>query len=153
MNFDKFHLFIEYLRANGFVLFRLLWDFTSILKAFTVPLLLHFDSCSAETIIWLSKQMNTLSYQSRCFVKQRWSPVSVKLHGNGFKTGLQHKCSAWAFPDLEQPFCRAHANISLWSLNAFLVLMRESLLCSLSETATHRSTKVTVIQKLHKKGS
>ena len=40
-------------------------DFTSILKAITVLALLHFDGCPAEAIIiWLVKQMNTLSNQS-----------------------------------------------------------------------------------------
>ena len=40
-------------------------DFTSILKAITVLFLLHFDSCPAEAIIvWLTKQINTLSNQS-----------------------------------------------------------------------------------------
>ena len=42
-----------------------LWGFTSILKAITVLFLLHLDSCPAEAmIIWLTKQMNTLSNQS-----------------------------------------------------------------------------------------
>ena len=41
-----------------------LWDFTSILKAITVLFLLQFDSYPAEAIIiWLTKQMNTLSNQ------------------------------------------------------------------------------------------
>ena len=41
-----------------------LWDFTSILKAITSLLLLLFDICPAEAIIiWLTKQMNTLSNQ------------------------------------------------------------------------------------------
>ena len=71
VNFDKFFIFfVEYLRANDFVPFRLLWHFTSILKAITILLLLHFDSCPAEAgIIWFTKQMNTLSYQPCCFVK------------------------------------------------------------------------------------
>ena len=38
---------------------------TSILNAMTVFLLIHFDSCPAETImIWLTKQMNTSRFQS-----------------------------------------------------------------------------------------
>ena len=42
-----------------------LCDFTSILKAITVLFLLPFDSWSAEAImIWLTKQVNTLSNQS-----------------------------------------------------------------------------------------
>ena len=42
--------------------YRFLWDFTSILKAIAVLLLLHFDSCSAKAImIWLTNQMKTLS--------------------------------------------------------------------------------------------
>ena len=74
-----------------------LWDFTSLLKEIAILFLLHFDSCPAEAIIiWLTKQMNTLSNQSfRCvFVRifgqkkvesflgkcQRWSPVLINLH-------------------------------------------------------------------------
>ena len=41
-----------------------LWAFTSILKAITVLLLLHFDSCPAEAMILFTKQMNNLSNQS-----------------------------------------------------------------------------------------
>ena len=39
--------------------------FTSILKTITVLFLTHFNICPAEAImIWLTKQMNTLSNQS-----------------------------------------------------------------------------------------
>ena len=45
--------------------YKLLWDFTLILKTITVLFLLHFDSCRTEAIIiWLTKQIITLSYQS-----------------------------------------------------------------------------------------
>ena len=66
MNFDKFFIsFTEYLRTNSFVIFSLSLDFTSILKAVAVLLLLHFDSCLAEAIIiCLTKQMNTFFNQS-----------------------------------------------------------------------------------------
>ena len=62
VKFIKFFMFfIEYLWANGFVPFRFLWNFTSILKTIKVLLLLHFGSCPVEAImIWLTKQMNTL---------------------------------------------------------------------------------------------
>ena len=75
---------------------------TSILNAMTVFLLIHFDSCPAETImIWLTKQMNTSRFQQSfrgVFVKlfsrkksqQRWIPILIKLQSNVSKTGLQH---------------------------------------------------------------
>ena len=45
--------------------YKLLWDFILILKTITVLFLLHFDSCRTEAIIiWLTKQIITLSYQS-----------------------------------------------------------------------------------------
>ena len=66
VTFDKFLIFFkENLRGNAFVPFRLFWDFTSILKAITVFLLLHFDSYLAEVImICLTKQMNIVSSHS-----------------------------------------------------------------------------------------
>ena len=62
VNFDKcFIFFVEYIRANGFVPFMFLWDFTSILKAIKVLFLVHFDSCPVDAVmIWLAKQMNIL---------------------------------------------------------------------------------------------
>ena len=106
-----------------------LWDFTGILKAITVFLLLHFDSCLVEAImIWLTKQMNALSNQSfrGVFVKlfgqkkvgsflgkcQQWSPVVIKLQDNVSKTGLRHWFFPRIFPILELLFCRAHVSIS-----------------------------------------
>ena len=45
--------------------YKLLWDFTRILKTITVLFLLHVDSCCTEAIIiWLTEQIITLSYQS-----------------------------------------------------------------------------------------
>ena len=101
-----------------------LWEFTSILKAITVLFVLHFDSYPAEAImIWLTKQMNTLSNQSfrGVFVKlsgeknvgtllencQRWIPVLIKLQDNVSKTGFRNRLFPRAFPILEQPFRRA----------------------------------------------
>ena len=50
-------------------------DFTSMLKAITILFLLHFHSFPAEALmIWLTKQMNTLS-------KQSLRGVFVKLFG------------------------------------------------------------------------
>ena len=147
--------------------YRFLWDFTSILKAIAVLLLLHFDSCSAKAImIWLTNQMKTLSNKSlsgvlwivwpkkvRTFLRkcQRWRSVSVKLQGKVFKTGLRQGSSLWVFPILEKPFCRAHASISFRPLDYFLVFNREALLFSLSELATHRSPKQQLIRNFSEK--
>ena len=65
-----------------------------------------------------------------------WNPVLIKLQGNDSNTGLQYRCSLWAFPVL------------LWSLYAFVVFNREALLCSLSEPATHRSTKEQLLRNV-----
>ena len=145
-----------------------LWDFISILKAIIVLFLLHFDSCPAETIIiWLTKQMNTLSnkFFRVAFVKlfgqkkvasflgkwQRWNPDFKKLHDNVSKTGLRHRLFSGIFPILEQPLCRAHVSIPSWSFDTFLVFKREALLCSLLELATHKSTKEQLLRNVPEK--
>ena len=148
--------------------YKLLWYFTSIVKAITVLFLLPFDSCPDEAImIWLTKQMSTfISVVRRCFCEivwpkrvdssreesQRWSPVLIKLQGSVSKARLQHRLFPGIFPILEQPFCRAHVSISSWSLNAFLVFNREALLCSLLDLATHKRTKEQLPRKVREKG-
>ena len=68
-----------------------LWNFTSILKAITALFLLHFDIYFAEAmIIWLNKQMSTLSNQSfrGVFVKlfdQKKPEVSYENLSGGFR--------------------------------------------------------------------
>ena len=108
-----------------------LWEFTSILKAITVLFLFHFDSCPAEPIIiWLTKQINTLSNQSfrgvlvKLFAQKNSEvllenvsgEVMFKYRSNVFEAGLRHGLFPRIFPILEQPFCRAHVSISSWSL-------------------------------------
>ena len=83
---------------------------------------------------------------------QWWSSVLIKLQGNVSNTGLRRSPSPWAFPILEQLFCRAHTSISFWPLDAFLVFNREALLCSLSEPATHLSTKEQLHRNFPEKG-
>ena len=55
------------------------------------------------------------------------------------------------FPILEQPFCRAQVSISSCYLDAFLVYNREALLSSLSELATHKSTKEQLLRNVPEK--
>ena len=133
-----------------------LWGFTSILKAITVLFLLHFDSCPAEAmIIWLTKQLNTLSNQSftGIFVKlfgqksrkfprktSAVEPCLIQLHDNVSKANLRYSLFPRIFPMLEQLFCRANVSISSISLDDFL--NREALLSSLLELATYMSTNV-----------
>ena len=101
--------FIEYLRVNTFVPLKLLWDLTGIMKAITVHLLLHFDSCPAELImIWHTKQMSTLPNQlfqgvlwnnlakkSQTFLGKYhpWSSVLITSQGNVSKTELRSRRS------------------------------------------------------------
>ena len=86
-------------------------------------------------IVWPKK---VGSFLGKC---QRWSPILIKLQDNVSKTELQHWLSPRIFPNLEQPFCRAHVSISSWALDAFLAFNRDTLLCSLLELLTHKSTK------------
>ena len=81
---------------------------------------------------------------------QWWNPVLIKLQNNVSKTGLRHRLFPRIFSVLEQPFCRAHVSISSWSLDAFLV--REALLCSLLELATHKSTKEQLLRNAREEG-
>ena len=143
--------------------------FTSILKTMTVLFLTHFNICPAEAImIWLTKQMSTLSNQSlrdflwNCLTKnsrnfpKKMSAVEpcflIKLQDNVSKTGLWLRLSPRDLPILEQPFCRTHMSSSSWFLYAFLVFNRVVLLCSLSELATHKNTKVQLLGKFTGKG-
>ena len=77
-----------------------LWEFTSILKAITVLFLLHFDSCPAKPIIiWLTKQINTLSNKSfrgvfaKLFTQKKsevsWKMLAVKSCLNNVPTFLK----------------------------------------------------------------
>ena len=101
--------FISYLFRSSclheiFKLAVLLLDFASILKAITMLLLLHFDSCLAEVImICLTKKLTPFLFsRSEMFGKmaspkkvrtflgkcQRWNPVLIKLQGNVLKCNL-----------------------------------------------------------------
>ena len=97
-------------------------------------------------IVW---PKNVGSFLGKC---QRGSPFLIKLHDNVSKIGLRDKLSPRIFPILEQPFCRAHASISSWSLDTFLDFNREALLFSLLELATHKSTKGHLLRKVPEKG-
>ena len=110
-----------------------------------------FNNQSFRDVLWSSlseKSQNILRKMSAvelCFNKVTGYNVS--------KTGLRYRCYLWAFPVLEQPFCRAYASISFWSLDAFLVFNRDALLFILSESATHRSTKKSYSEMSQKNGS
>ena len=68
--------------------YRFLWDFTSILKAIAVLLLLDFDSYPVKAITtWLIKQMCTLSNQSFRVVLWIVWPKKVGT--------FQGKCQRW----------------------------------------------------------
>ena len=89
VNFDKVFIFFkEYLQANDFVPFRLLWDFTSILKAIEVLHPLHFDSC--PVMIRLTKQMNVLPNAS--FKGVLWNSWAEKSRNIPKKMSLIKPC-------------------------------------------------------------
>ena len=107
-----------------------------------------FYNQSFRDVLWSSlseKSQNILRKMSAvelCFNKVTGYNVS--------KTGLRYRCYLWAFAVLEQPFCRAYASISFWSLDAFLVFNRDALLCILSEWSLTGARK-TVTQKFPRK--
>ena len=127
---------------------------------------LHFYSCPVEPIMifgLLNKWTPFPISRSEVFCEflaekvgafvgkcQQSNPVLIKLQGNISRTGLRHRHSPWAFPILEQTFCRPHASISFWPSDSFLGFNREAC-CLVFWNLPLTGAWKTVTQKLPRK--